>query len=491
MSEGSMMSAWAVREQLRSGAVRARDVLERVLANIGDREDEVRAYLNLEDADALRARADEADRALAAGGDPRPLLGLPTSVKDNLCTRSLPTTCASRMLEHFASPYAATATARAEAAGAIVVGKTNMDEFAMGCSTENSAFGPTRNPFDPSRVPGGTSGGATASVAAGEAALALGSDTGGSIRQPASFCGVVGIKPTYGRVSRFGLVAYASSFDQVGAIGADVRSAAMLLAPVTGHDPHDSTAIPAPPLDPAALDAPLEGRLRFGVPEAYLGEGVQAEVAEAVEESCRLLEAAGHQRVDVVLPDPKEAIAAYYLITAAEASSNLARYDGVRYGHRAAGTQSLTEMYERSRSEGFGPEVKKRILLGTFVLSAGYQDEFYNQARKVRTLIRQRFDRVYEEVDVVVHPVAPTTAYPLGSLREDPLAQYLGDAFSVTANLVGMPAASVPAGRDAAGLPIGVQVAAPVSEDVRLVRAAAELERVLAEAGRWESPSGL
>ncbi|HUH11646.1 MAG TPA: Asp-tRNA(Asn)/Glu-tRNA(Gln) amidotransferase subunit GatA [Longimicrobiales bacterium] len=434
-----------------------------------------------EDLAAPAARVDAAARQGSAG----PLAGVPVAVKDNLCTRALPTTCGSRILDGFQAPYAATVVRRLEEAGALVVGKTNLDEFAMGSSTEHSAWGPTRNPWDPTRVPGGSSGGSAAAVAAGIVPLALGSDTGGSVRQPAALCGVVGIKPTWGRLSRYGLVAYASSLDQVGTFGARVADAARLLEALCGPDPLDATASPrpAPALAPE-LERGLEG-LTVGVPREYF----PAELDGAVEARCRhaleRMRDAGATLRDVSLPHTAFAIPAYYVIAPAEASSNLARYDGVRYGRRA-GEQSALEVYEETRRAGFGAEVKRRIMLGTFALSAGYHDRYYGRAQAVRRRIAAELAAVFAGgVDVLFTPTAPGPAFHLGERTEDPYRMYLADVFTVTANLAGIPALSLPVGR-VEGLPVGGQLMAPAWGEGVLVRAAAELERLLAEDGTWE-----
>ncbi|MBT8478818.1 MAG: Asp-tRNA(Asn)/Glu-tRNA(Gln) amidotransferase subunit GatA, partial [Gemmatimonadetes bacterium] len=393
-----------------------------------------------------------------------------------------PATCSSRILENFVSPYDATVTERLQAAGAIIVGRTNMDEFAMGSSTENSIHGPGRNPWDPARACGGSSGGSAAAVAAGLVPLALGSDTGGSIRQPASFCGVVGMKPTYGRVSRWGLVAFASSLDQIGPFGRSVADCAAMLGVIAGHDPRDSTSLSEPASFPGtppgeSLDGRVEG-LTIGLPSEYfVEEGVDPGVLDRVREAIAELEEAGARFVPISLPHTQHTIATYYLIATAEASSNLARFDGVRYGRRAENVKDLQDLYQRSRSEGFGAEVKRRILLGTYVLSAGYYDAYYGKAQRVRTLIRRDFDRVFEDVDVVLTPATPTPAFPLGSKLDDPLAMYLADVLTVSANLAGVPAVSVPCGRDADGLPIGLQFVAPWGDEATLLRVARQFEQ--------------
>ncbi len=472
-----MTSAVDIARDVRAGARSARDVVETHLSAVAGREAELHAF-NLVLADEARAGADEIDRRVAAGEDPGPLAGVPVALKDNLCTRGIPTTCSSRILEGWRPPYDATVVARVRAAGAVVVGKTNMDEFAMGSSTENSAFGPTRNPHDPSRVPGGSSGGSAAAVAAGFASLALGSDTGGSIRQPAALCGVVGVKPTYGLVSRYGLVAFASSLDQVGPFAGSVADAALLLDVIAGHDPADSTSVPRPaPSCSAVLGDGVEG-LRIGVVRELL-EGIDPEVAARVSAAAAALDAAGAKVEEVGVPATTLALSAYYVLATAEASSNLARYDGARYGLRVAG-DDVTAMYGATRAAGFGAEVKRRIMLGTYALSAGYYDAYYGQAQRARTLIIRAFDVAYASYDLLLAPVTPTTAFPLGAKTADPLTMYLSDVCTIPSNLAGHPAISVPYGLGAGGLPIGVQILAPALAETTMFRAAAALERSLA-----------
>ncbi len=482
-------TAHELRELLVSRQVSALDVVDSVLGRIDEVEEQVRAYITVT-ARAARERARQIDAQRAADAPLPPLAGIPVAVKDNLCTAGVPTTCGSRMLaERHVPIYDATAVARLEAAGAIVVGKTNLDEFAMGSSTENSAFFPTRNPWDLERVPGGTSGGSAAAVAAGETILALGSDTGGSIRQPASFCGVVGVKPTYGRVSRYGLVAYASSLDQVGPLARDVTDAALLLGAISGHDPRDSTSAQAAVPDyEAALRVDATG-LRVGRPREFfgqaLGAGLDPEVRAAVERAIDQFAAWGAEVVDVSLPHSQYAIADFYLVAMAEASSNLARYDGLRYGYRPEIPEAgLEGLISQARGQGFGPEVKRRIMLGTYALSAGYYDAYYDKAQRVRTLIKQDYDRAFERCDLLASPVSPFPAFALGEKVADPLQMYLADVYTVTANLAGIPALSVPCGLTSGGLPIGLQLQGDLFSEALLLRAAYTFEQNTAHHGQ-------
>ncbi|HVA75605.1 MAG TPA: Asp-tRNA(Asn)/Glu-tRNA(Gln) amidotransferase subunit GatA [Acidimicrobiales bacterium] len=472
----SLAFAVEVAAGVKDGTVSARAVLEEHLGRIERHEGQVHAF-NTVTADRARAAADAVDAAVTSGRDPGPLAGVPVALKDNLCTRGVPTTCSSRILEGWIPPYDATVVSRLQAAGAVIVGKTNLDEFAMGSSTENSAFGPTRNPHDLDRVPGGSSGGSAAAVAAGFAALGLGSDTGGSIRQPAALCGVVGAKPTYGLVSRYGLVAFASSLDQIGPFARSVADAALLLDVIAGPDPADSTSFREPP--PRAserLGAGVEG-LRVGiVTELTDAEGISADVVERTREAADALSAAGAKVDEVSVPAAVYGLSAYYLIAPAEASSNLARYDGVRYGLRASGSKDITDMYLRTRSAGFGAEVKRRIMLGTYALSAGYYDAYYGKAQQVRTLIIRDFETAYRDFDVLLGPTAPGTAFPLGAKTQDPLTMYLNDVCTIPSNLAGHPAISVPFGTGADGLPAGVQILAPALGEVVMFQVAAVLE---------------
>jgi aspartyl-tRNA(Asn)/glutamyl-tRNA(Gln) amidotransferase subunit A len=470
----AVTTASQIAAAVRSRSVSAVDVLERHLAAIEQREGELHAF-NVVLADQARRRAAAIDEDVAAGRDPGPLAGVPVALKDNLCTRGVPTTCSSRILEGWCPPYDATVVSRLVDAGAVVVGKTNLDEFAMGSSTENSAFGPTRNPHDPERVPGGSSGGSAVAVAAGFAPLALGSDTGGSIRQPASLCGVVGVKPTYGRVSRYGLVAFASSLDQIGPFAATVEDAALLLEVIGGHDPLDSTSIPEPaPALRASLDEGVSG-LRVGVISELLGEGISPDVAARVRAAVDAFEGAGATVGEATVPAASYGLSAYYLVAPAEASSNLARYDGVRYGLRVD-APTTAEMNIETRTRGFGDEVKRRIMLGTYALSAGYYDAYYGKALRLRTLIVRDFERAFEQFDLLVAPTSPTTAFRIGERTSDPLTMYLSDVCTVPSNLAGMPAISVPFGSGDDGLPVGVQILAGALDEVTMFKAARVLE---------------
>ncbi len=465
------------RQQLQSGQVSARELTDHHLSRIAAVEPSLNAYLEVT-AERARADADRIDAARSAGESLPPLAGVPLAIKDNLCTKGVATTCASRMLEDFVPPYESTVTTRLWESGAVLLGKTNLDEFAMGGSTETSAFGPTANPWNPEHVPGGSSGGSAAALAAGECMASLGSDTGGSIRQPASFCGVVGLKPTYGRISRYGLVAFASSLDQVGPFTTNVADAAELLQVMAGHDPRDSTSLKAPVPDYSAdLAKPIKG-LKVGlVKECFEQDGLAADVQASVMAAAKQLKALGAELVDVSCPRFTDGIATYYVIAPSEASANLARYDGVKYGFRAEDAESLAAMTARSRAEGFGSEVQRRILIGTYALSAGYVDAYYKKAQQVRTLIRRDFDAAYGQVDVLLTPTAPSTSFRQGAHADDPLAMYLADLLTIPANLAGLPAISVPCGFDSAGLPIGVQLIGNVLEESRLLQVAHQYEQ--------------
>ena len=435
----------------------ARELTQAVLDRIRATDETLHSYVTLDETQAL-TQAEAADRSLTNSDHPPPLCGIPIAVKDIILTKALRSTAGSKILERFIPPYDAGAIRRLRDAGAVILGKVNCDEFGMGSSNENSAYGPTRNPWDVSRVPGGSSGGSAACVAADQAVAALGTDTGGSIRLPASFCGVVGLKPTYGRVSRFGVVAYASSLDQVGPLTKDMRDCATLLGVIAGHDPRESTSVDRPVPDyQAALERGVRG-LRVGIPREYFVAGMQSEVDQAVRRAIGTLQELGAEPVSISLPHTDYAVAAYYIIATAEASSNLARYDGVKYGHRAESATDLAEMYRQTRAQGFGPEVKRRIMLGTYALSAGYYDAYYLKAQKVRRLIRHDFLRAFEQCDVIATPTAPTTAFQFGEKATDPLTMYLSDILTIAVNLAGLPGLSLPCGFDTEGLPISLQL---------------------------------
>jgi aspartyl-tRNA(Asn)/glutamyl-tRNA(Gln) amidotransferase subunit A len=433
------------------------------------------SFITVCEDEAIRS-AGRADELLQAGKSTGPLCGIPIAVKDNMTTKGVETTCGSKILKGFVPPFDATAVEKLKAAGLVIVGKANMDEFAMGSSTENSYFGPSVNPWDLKTVAGGSSGGSAAAISARQVSLALGSDTGGSVREPAAFCGIVGLKPTYGRVSRYGLVAFASSLDQIGPMAHCVDDCALLLEVIAGEDPRDSTSVPAEV--PSYLKLAQGGvkGLRLGIPQEYFGEGLEDDVRESVFDGVRLLETLGAETVSVSLPHTGYAVATYYIIAMAEASSNLARYDGVRYGYRTPQFSDLASMYSKTRQEGFGPEVKRRIMLGTYALSAGYYDAYYLRALKVRTLIKSDFDRAFEQVDCLVTPTYPTVAFKLGEKIDDPLAMYLSDIYTVSINLAGLPAISIPCGVSHAGLPIGMQIIGKPFGEPTILRAAKAFE---------------
>src|SRR2546427_6418880 len=466
----------ALHDKLVSGEVSAMALTEAVLTGVAAVEERLHAYITMTPALA-RQQAAAADEALARGDIRSPLQGIPLAIKDNICTQGVRTTCASRLLADFIPPYDATVIQRLRSAGAVFVGKANMDEFAMGSSTENSAFGPTRNPWGGlNYVPGGSSGGPAAAVAADACIAALGSDTGGSIRLPAAMTGVVGLKPTYGRVSRFGLVAFASSLDQIGPLTKDVRDAALFLQVIAGHDAHDSTSgnVPVPDYSQELERGVRE--LKLGVPREYFVAGMDAEVEQAVRTGIETLRGLGAELVDVSLPHTRYAVATYYILANAEASSNLARYDGVRYGVRTTPATNLLDMYRRTRAEGFGAEVKRRIMLGTYALSAGYYDAYYKKAQQLRTLFRQDFHQAFAQCDALLAPVAPTPAFRLGERLADPLQMYLADVFTIPVNLAGLPALSIPCGLTRQQLPIGLQVIAPPFRETTLLQVAAAFE---------------
>ncbi len=474
------LTAHEAGDLLRRREISARELTDAALSEIERREGDLHAFITVT-ADRARAEADAVDRRFAAGEDLPPLAGIPIALKDNLCTSGVPTTCGSRILEGFVPPYDATVVARLRQAGAVVLGKTNLDEFAMGSSTEFSAFGPTRNPWDLTLVPGGSSGGSAAAVAAGEAIVALGSDTGGSIRLPASFCGVVGLKPTYGRVSRYGLVAFGSSLDQIGPLTRDVTDAALALAAIAGHDPNDSTSLRwSVPDYRAALRPDVRG-LKVGVPREYFGEGMDPLVAHAIQQGIDQLARLGATVDGTSLPSTPYALAAYYIVAPAEASANLARYDGVKYGRRVPGAD-YWEMLARTREVGFGPEVKRRIMVGTYTLSAGYYEAYYLQAQKARTLIKQDFDRAFATFDALAVPTAPTVAFPIGARVEDPVAMYLTDVFTVTVNVAGLPGLVVPCAL-VKGLPVGLQLVGPAGSEETLLRLGYTFE----QSGDWKA----
>ena len=456
------------------GEVSPPEVTDALLTRIQARDGELNTYITVDEAGA-RAMAREAAARLARG-DATPLTGIPLGLKDVMVTQGLRTTCGSRILENFVPPYDATVCARLRRAGAVFLGKLNMDEFAMGSSTENSAFGPSHNPWHRDYIPGGSSGGSAAAVAADLCTASLGSDTGGSIRQPASLCGVVGMKPTYGRVSRYGLVAYASSLDQIGPLTKDVRDAAILLQAIAGHDPKDPTSVPAPVPDyQEKLGRGIKG-LKVGVPKEFFGAGLDPEVEAAVQAALRTLTGLGADLIEVSLPHTEYAVATYYVLAVAEASSNLARYDGVKYGVRAEG-QNLLDMYAQTRSRGFGAEVRRRIMLGTYALSAGYYDAYYRKASQVRALIRRDFEAALARCEVIATPVAPTPAFRLGEKVDDPLTMYLSDIFTISANLGGIPGISVPCGFSSLGLPIGLQLMGPGFGEAELLQVAYAFEQ--------------
>lgn len=463
-----------IAQDIASGKTSATEVLEQHLQRINERENEINAF-NLVTTEQARQTAAQVDADIKAGKKLGPLAGVPVALKDNMCTRGIETTCSSKILEGWKPPYDATVVTRLQQAGAVMIGKTNLDEFAMGSSTENSAFGPTKNPLDTSRVPGGSSGGSAAAVAAGFAAASLGSDTGGSIRQPASLCGLVGVKPTYGLVSRQGIVAFASSLDQVGPFTHTVADAALMMEVIGGHDPLDSTSLPQPmPSLSSVLEQGVKG-MRIGR-LADMPDGCEPEVLARMDAAYAALQSAGATIVDISLPSLSYCLTAYYLVAPAEASSNLARYDGVRYGMRVE-TGDLHSMYGATRAAGFGAEVKRRIMLGTYALSAGYFDAYYGKALKVRRLIANDFAAAYEKCDVILTPTSPTVAFPLGDKTSDPLTMYLCDIFTIPTNLAGHAAMSVPFGTGAHNLPVGVQVLAPALGEQTMFRVAAELER--------------
>lgn len=463
------------RALLESKDISSVELTKAYLEQIEKTDDLIGAFLFLDAGNALRA-AEQVDLKRASGDNISPLAGIPMALKDNLCTVDMPTTCASKMMEHFVSPYDATAVTHLKAAGAIILGKLNMDEFAMGASTENSYFKKTRNPISEDRVPGGSSGGSAAAVAAHQVAYTLGSDTGGSVRQPASFCGVVGLKPTYGRISRRGLIAFASSLDQIGPIGKSVEDVTEVYKHLAIHDPLDSTSGLSESLSSAELLDKDISKMRIALPKSFFEEGIQAEVKEAILAAAKIFESLGAVVEEVDLKKLDSALPTYYLLSSAEASSNLARFDGVKYGYRAEAFDSIESMYKKTRGEGFGREVKRRIMLGTYALSSGYYDAYYQKALKVRSLVKREYDRIFENYDFVLTPVAPTTAYPFGSVEKNPIEMYLGDIYTVPVNIAGIPAISINCGYDQNHLPIGMQLIGKAFDERTILSAAHAFE---------------
>jgi aspartyl-tRNA(Asn)/glutamyl-tRNA(Gln) amidotransferase subunit A len=460
-----------------AGQATAADITAAFLANVAAREPKVRAFMRVE-ADGAKAQAAAVDAKRKAGAKLGPLAGVPVAIKDVLCTKGVTTTCSSKILENFVPPYDATVITRLKAADAVLIGKTNMDEFAMGSSTENSAYQTTRNPWDLDRIPGGSSGGSAAAVAACLAPVSLGTDTGGSIRQPASLCGIVGIKPTYGRVSRYGMIAFASSLDQIGPFTHDVYDNALLMEIIAGHDPHDATSVDQPvPAYTKTLNQKVDG-LRIGVPKEFFGQGLDSEVEGAIRAALKEYERLGAKLVDVSLPHSNYAVAVYYIVATAEASSNLARFDGMHYGHRTKQKADLIATYAKSRGEGFGKEVQRRIMLGTYALSSGYADQYYHKALKVRRLIKNDFDAAFERCDVIMGPTAPTAAFRKGEKSDDPLAMYLSDIYTISCNLAGIAGLSIPCGFTTGNLPIGLQLLSPPFDEERMLRIARMYEAV-------------
>jgi aspartyl-tRNA(Asn)/glutamyl-tRNA(Gln) amidotransferase subunit A len=454
-----------------AGKASAVEIADAFLKNIADRDAKIQAFMRV-DADGAKAQAAAVDAKRKSGAKLGALAGVPIAIKDVLCTKGLTTTCSSKILENFVPPYDATVIARLKAADAVIVGKTNMDEFAMGSSTENSAYKTTRNPWDPERIPGGSSGGSAAAVAACLAPVSLGTDTGGSIRQPASLCGIVGIKPTYGRVSRYGMIAFASSLDQIGPFTHDVTDNALLMEIISGHDPHDATSIDRPvPAYTKTLNQKVE-KLRIGVPKQFFGQGLDSEVESAIRAALKEYEKQGATLVDVSLPHSNYAVAVYYIVATAEASSNLARFDGMHYGHRTKQKADLIGTYAKSRGEGFGKEVQRRIMLGTYALSSGYKDAYYLKALKVRRLIKNDFDAAFEKCDVIMGPTAPTAAFKKGEKSDDPLSMYLSDIYTISCNLAGIAGISIPCGFTKGNLPIGLQLLSPPFDEERMLRIA-------------------
>ena len=478
------LTAVELGKKIKAKEIAVVDAVKASLEQIKKLEPVVHAYVTVDEEGALK-RAEEVQRLIDDGTLTGPLAGVPVAIKDNMCTKDLLTTCSSKILYNFVPTFSAEAVINLEKAGAVILGKTNMDEFAMGSTTETSAYGVTRNPWDPEHVPGGSSGGSCAAVAAEECFFALGSDTGGSIRQPSSFCGVTGIKPTYGTVSRYGLIAYGSSLDQIGPIARDVTDCATILEAISSYDKKDSTSIPREDMDfTSALVDGVKG-MRIGIPRDYLGEGLDEEVKEAILKAAKVLEDKGAIVEEFDLGLVKYAIPAYYVIASAEASSNLSRFDGVKYGLRAKEYEGLHEMYKKSRSEGFGEEVKRRIMLGSFVLSSGYYDAYYLKALRTKALIKKEFDKAFEKYDVILGPAAPSTAPKLGESLSDPLKMYLGDIYTISVNLAGLPGMTVPCGKDSAGLPIGLQLIGDCFQEKKIIRAGYAFE----QSRKYEAPA--
>ena len=475
MTDIMEMTAVELGMKIKTRELSAVEVAKAALARAEEREQEIHSFLSIDGEGALK-RAGEVQKQIEDGTLTGPLAGVPAGIKDNICTRGMKTTCASKILENYNPTYTAEAVQKLEQSGAVVIGKTNMDEFAMGSTTETSYFGVTRNPWNPCHVPGGSSGGSCAAVAAGECSFALGSDTGGSIRQPSSFCGVTGIKPTYGTVSRYGLIAYGSSLDQIGPVARDVTDCAAVLDVIAGHDNKDSTSVARGSYDFSGALIDDVKDMKIGIPRDYFGSGLDPEVKDAIVRAAKVLEEKGADVEEFDLGLVDYAIPAYYVIASAEASSNLSRFDGVKYGYRAEGYDGLHGMYKKTRTEGFGAEVKRRIMLGSFVLSSGYYDAYYLKALKVKALIKQAFDRAFERYDIILGPVAPTTAPKLSSSLDDPLHMYLGDIYTISVNLAGLPGMSVPAGYDSKGLPIGMQLIGGCYKEKDIIRAAYAFE---------------
>ena len=476
MNEILNMPVTLLTEKIAGKQLSSKEITEAYLENISKTDSEIGAYLTVTAESAIKT-AEETDKKIAAGEKLGTLAGIPGGIKDNMCTKGVKTTCASKMLENFVPCYSSTAVEKLNDQGFVMLGKLNMDEFAMGSTNENSYFKPVKNPVNTERVPGGSSGGSAAAVAAKEAAFTLGSDTGGSIRQPAAFCGVVGMKPTYGTVSRYGLVAFASSLDQIGPLTKNVKDNALVLNAIAGHDPKDATCIGGGRPDyTAEIGKDVKG-MTVGLPTEFFGDGVSADVKEAVLAAAKRYEKLGANIEEVKLPSLKHALSAYYVISSAEASSNLARFDGIRYGYRSENAETLDDIYKNSRSEGFGPEVQRRIMLGTFALSSGYYDAYYKKALQVRTLVVRDYNKVFEKCDFILSPVAPTTAYKLGEKTDNPLEMYMGDIYSVPINIAGVPSLSLPCGKDGDNMPIGMQLIGKPLGEATLYRAGYAFER--------------